>query len=317
MRFVFILLALVVSTSSFSDQKTVIRLGVQTGGTVEWELPVLKEHLAAQSNDIDLETFPIANSEAGKAALQSGQVDIIVTDWIWVSKLREQGDDLTFYPYSDMSGAFVVPGDSKIQSLADLKGKRLGIAGGEMDKNWLLLQALAEQQLGLDLNTSVTKVFAAPKEINALIKQGKLDAALNYWHFAARLEAEGYRTLLAGPDVLMSLSVTDAVANLGFVFKRGWAEHHKVALTQFFDASKQAKQSLCKSDSAWQKITPLIQVDDSSVLGHIHQKYCLGNIEHWGAAEQKAAEKVFALLHKQSRQVLTGNSETIQQGTFW
>ncbi|PPK75970.1 hypothetical protein B0F87_10460 [Methylobacter tundripaludum] len=41
------------------------------------------------------------------------------------------------------------------------------------------------------------------------------------------------------------------------------------------------------------------------------------NIEHWGEAEQKAAEKVYLLLHKQSKQALTGKSEQLQPGTFW
>jgi len=317
MRFIVLLLGMFISTSGISAQKTVIRLGVQTGGTFEWELPVLKDYLTAQADGIELDIYPISSAEAGKTALQTGKVDIIVTDWIWVSKLREEGSDFTFYPYSDISGALLVPSNSSIKVLSDLKGKRLGIAGGELDKNWLLLQALVQQQFGIDLNNSVTKVFAAPKEINTLIKQGKIDAGLNYWHFAARLEAEGYRTLLNGSEVLKGLGMNVAVANLGFVFKQSWADQNKLALIQFFAASKQAKQSLCSSDKAWQKITQLIQVDNNTVLTHIHQKYCAGNIEHWGETEKKAAEKVFELLHKQSKQFITGNSEKIQPGTFW
>jgi len=50
---------------------------------------------------------------------------------------------------------------------------------------------------------------------------------------------------------------------------------------------------------------------------HLRQNYCAGNIEHWGEAEQQAAEKVYLLLHKQSKQALTGKSEQLQPGTFW
>ncbi len=316
MKFKILLLSLLLSTGSFAAEPTFIRIGVQSGGTVEWELSALQDALKAGHADVQLDIRHVANAEAGKIALQSGEVDIIVSDWIWVSGLREQGADFTFYPYSDISGALVVPSESGIHSLQDLKGKRLGIAGGELDKNWLLLQALAKQQ-DIDLDESMEKVFGTPSLLNEQLKQGRIDAVLNYWHFAARLEAEGYRTLIDGRGILQGLGIDETVANLGYVFKQSWAERHREALQQFLDAAKQAKQTLCSSDAVWQKIIPLTKIDDETTRKHLHQNYCAGNIEHWGEAEQKAAGKVYLLLHKQSKQALTGKSEQLQAGTFF
>ena len=190
----FISLCLFASCNSYAAEKTIIRIGVQASGTVDWELATLQDN---PQTDFQLEIQHVANAEAGKIALQSGAVDMIVSDWIWVSRLRATGSDFTFYPYSNTSGALVVPKNSPIHSVKDLKGKRLGIAGGELDKNWLLLQALAGQEQ-LDLNASVEKVFGAPPLINEQIKQNRVDAALTYWHFAARLEAQGYRQIIDG-----------------------------------------------------------------------------------------------------------------------
>lgn len=117
MKFKVLLLSLLLSTGSFAAEKTIICVGVQSGGTVEWELPALQDELKAKSSDFQLNIHHVANAEAGKIALQSGALDIIISDWIWVSSLREKGADFTFYPYSDMSGALVVPGDSEIHSL--------------------------------------------------------------------------------------------------------------------------------------------------------------------------------------------------------
>jgi NitT/TauT family transport system substrate-binding protein len=317
MKFQVLLLSLLLSANGFAAEKTVIRIGVQSGGTVEWELPALQGALKAKQADIQLVIQQVANAETGKTALQSGAVDIIVSDWIWVSGLREKGADFTFYPYSDISGALVVPSGSEIHSLQDLKGKRLGIAGGELDKNWLLLQTLAKQQQDIDLDASVEKIFAAPPLLNEHLKQGRIDAELNYWHFAARLEAEGYRTLIDGRSILQGLGIQESVANLGFVFRQSWADQHKQALRQFLEASIQARKTLCSSDTAWQKIIPLTKVDDETTQKHLRQNYCSGNIDHWGEAEQKAAGKVYVLLHKQSKQALTGKSEQVQPGTFW
>jgi len=266
--------------------------------------------------DFKLDIQHVANAEAGKIALQSGAVDMIVSDWIWVSRLRAAGTDFTFYPYSTTSGALMVAKDSPIYSVKDLNGKRLGIAGGELDKNWLLLQALAGQQQ-LDLNASVDKVFGAPPLINEQLKQNRVDAALNYWHFAARLEAEGYRQIIDGKAILKGLGIEETVPNLGYVFKQSWANEHKQALKGFFSAGKQAKNQLCTDDAAWKKIIPLTKVDDAATQAKLRQRYCEGGIEHWGEAQQQAAGRIYMLLRKLSNNQLTGQAENLQSGTFW
>jgi NitT/TauT family transport system substrate-binding protein len=309
----FISLCLFVSCSSYAAEKTVIRIGVQAFGTVDWELAALQDN---PQTDFQLEIQHLANAEAGKIALQSGAVDMIVSDWIWVSRLRATGSDFTFYPYSNTSGALVVAKDSPIHSIKDLSGKRLGIAGGELDKNWLLLQALAKQEQ-LDLNASVEKVFGAPPLINEQIKQNRVDAALTYWHFAARLEAQGYRQIIDGKGILKGLGVQEDVPSLGYVFKQSWANEHKQAVNSFFNASKQAKNQLCTSDTAWQKIVPLTKENDAPTLAKLRQRYCEGGVEQWGQPEHLAAGRIYSMLRSLSNNQLTGQSENLQPGTFW
>ena len=312
----FIGLCLLVSCNTFAAEKTTIRIGAQAYGTLEWELSALQNDPQIKSADFQLEIQHVANAEAGKIALQSGAVDMIVSDWIWVSSLRATGADFTFYPYSNTSGALVVPGKSPIHSIKDLKGKRLGVAGGELDKNWLLLQALAQKEQ-LDLNASVEKTFGAPPLINEQIKQNRVDAVLNYWHFAARLEAQGYRQIVDGRGILKGLGIAENVPSIGYVFKQSWAESHKQAINSFFKASKQAKNRLCTSDAAWQKVIPLTQTNDLTTQTKLRQVYCEGGIEQWGEKEQQAAARIYTMLRTLSNNQLTGHSENLQPGTFW
>ena len=312
----FLGLFLLVPCNVFAAEKTTIRIGVQASGTLEWELSALQDDPQAKSADFQLEIQPVANAEAGKIALQSGAVDMIVSDWIWVSSLRASGADFTFYPYSNTSGALVVPEKSPIHSIKDLKGKRLGIAGGELDKNWLLLQALAQKE-HLDLNASVEKTFGAPPLINEQIKQNRVDAILTYWHFAARLEAQGYRQIIDGRGILKGLGIAENVPSIGYVFKQSWAEGHKQAINNFIKASKRAKNLLCTSDTAWQKVIPLTQAKDLPIQTKLRQGYCEGGIEQWGEKEQQAAARIYTMLRTLSNNRLTGQSENLQAGTFW
>ena len=85
----------------------------------------------------------LKTTEAGKIALKGGAADVIVSDWLWVARERSLGDNLMFYPYSTALGAVMVAADAPTRSLGDLKGKKLGVAGGPLDKSWLLLRASA------------------------------------------------------------------------------------------------------------------------------------------------------------------------------
>ncbi len=303
---------LLIPTVAFAADKTPIRIGVQVTGTVAWEMAILQK----LETDFNVMVQETANPEAGKVALQSGAVDVIVSDWLWVSRLRGTGSDVTFYPYSSTSGALVVPKDSPIKSVKDLPGKRLGIAGGELDKNWLLLQALGKQE-GLDLRTAVEKTFGAPPLLNEQLQQNRIDALLTYWHFAARLEAKGYRQIIDGKQILQGLGINENVPALGFVFKESWAQAHKEALAHFLAASLEAKKQLCTSDQAWHDVLPLTKAEDEATQTVLRQHYCEGNVSALDSKQQHAAEKIYSILHKISDGQLTGSGASLHPGTFW
>jgi NitT/TauT family transport system substrate-binding protein len=297
--------------ASYATEPPIIRLAVQASGTVAWELAALPAQ-----NGFKLAVQPVANAEAAKIALQSGAVDMIVSDWLWVAQQRSVGADWTFYPYSSTSGALVVAENSPIHSIKDLVGKRLGIAGGALDKNWLLLQAVAQQQQ-LDLNQSVEKVMGAPPLLNEQLQQQRIDALLTYWHFAARLQSKGYRTLLDGNALLHQLGINNNLPTVGYVFNRQWAENHTGILGAFISTSQTAKNNLCTDDAIWQRVVPLTAVEDSATQTLLRQQYCQGRVTTWGQHEQQAAGQLYSVLQTLSHHQLTGDAATLPTGTFW
>ena len=315
-KFYTALIALFLSLNGFAAEKPVFRLGVLAFGTVNWELTALKKTGLTQNAPYQLNIMPLATPQSGKIALQSDTVDMIVADWIWVSRLRVQGHDYTFYPYSETSGGLIVPKHSPIQKVSDLAGTKLGIAGGELDKNWLLLQALAQTQ-SIDLAQSVQKVFGAPPILNQQLIHNRLDAVLTYWHFAARLQAKGYRQVLDGQQILAGLGIKQRLPMLGYVFNRQWANKHQAALNQFFSDVAKTRQLLCTDDPTWQTILPLTKSKNSAEQSLLRQRYCGGQVTDWSPKKRAAAETIYRLLKKLSQNKLTGASEQIQSGTFW
>src|SRR5687767_8663979 len=151
-----------ISNQSFAADRPAVRVGVLKFGTVNWELDTIKTHKLDEAEDIDLQIVDLASNQATQVALQGGAVDMIVTDWLWVSRQRADGADFTFAPYSTSVGSVMVPAESDIRSLADLKGRGLGVAGGPLDKSWLMLRALMMRKHGFDPDKDAAKVFGAP-----------------------------------------------------------------------------------------------------------------------------------------------------------
>ncbi|HAF54456.1 MAG TPA: ABC transporter substrate-binding protein, partial [Thauera sp.] len=144
-RLLALLLTAFAMTGALAAERAVVRIGILQFGTVSWELEVMQRHGLAEREGIELRIVPLALKDAANVAIQGGEVDVIANDWIWVSRMRSEGSDYAFAPYSQAVGGISVRPDAGVAQFADLKGKRLGVAGGALDKSWLLLRAYARR----------------------------------------------------------------------------------------------------------------------------------------------------------------------------
>src|SRR5262245_54462111 len=298
-------------------QAGTVKIGVLKFGTVSWELDVIKQHGLDKAAGIDLSIIELANNQATVVALQAGEVDVIVTDWLWVTRQRAEGIRFTFVPYSTSVGSLVVPGDSPIRSLADLAGKRLGIAGGPVDKSWLVIRAMAAQRDNLDLDASVDKIFGAPPLLNEQIQLGEVDALINNWNFVAQLEAKGYRKIVGAEEAARELGIKSAVPLLGYVFDEDWAAAHKADILGLVAASRQAKKILAESEEEWQRLRPLMKAPDDATYQALRDGYRTGIPQSWGAPERSDAAKLFSIMATLGGKELVGKATELQPGTFW
>ena len=129
-----------------------VRVGVLKFGTVHWELDVIQTHELARKQGIDLQIVKLGSKRATAVALQGGAADVIVTDWIWVSRQRGGGaGTIRSRPIRfRWEGSWCGPTPGS-RSWRTWRAGRSGIAGGPVDKSWLLLQAYAKRG-GLDLS---------------------------------------------------------------------------------------------------------------------------------------------------------------------
>ncbi len=263
-----------------------IRVGSLRYGTLSWQLDVIARHGLDQKHGIRIEPLELAGTPAAQLALQAGRVDLIVSDWLWVSRQRAEGGDLTFIPFSSALGGLIVPATSTIRDVAGLAGQRLGIAGSAIDKSWLVLRLYARSNFGLDLDAVTEKSFGAPPLLSEELAAGRLDAVLTYWPFAAKLEAKGMRRLLSMGEALAALGIPGDLPLTGYVVSAHWATENQSALDGFIGASHEANELLAESDAEWERIAQLTGAADSAELVKLRDAYREGIPRHWDTTER-------------------------------
>ena len=293
-----------------------VRVAAQKTGTFAWELAVARAHGLDTQANLSIQIVELASPEAGKIALRSGSVDIIVSDWLWVSRERSLGARLTLYPYSSELGAVMVPNASPIRSLVDLAGRRLAVAGGPLDKSWLLLQASLRQS-GIDLKTASDIVYGAPPLLAEKAVSGEMDAVLNYWNFCAALEAKGFRRIADIEDILPKLGAKGRTAMIGYVFDEEWGNAHPELVSRFIAMTRAAKEILSSSDAEWERIQSLTGASDVAKLRVFRDHYRKGIPRRPIADEEADARVLYRVLATIGGRELVGPAEELDPGTFY
>jgi NitT/TauT family transport system substrate-binding protein len=292
-----------------------LRIAVLKFGTVSWVMDVIAHHGLAQANGIRIAPLALASTPATLVALQAGRVDCAVTDWLWVSRQRAAGADWTFFPFSTGLGALVAARGAPIHHLADLRSRRLGVAGSPLDKSWVILQALARER-HIDLARQARISFGAPPLLDQELLQGRLDAVLTFWNFAARLTSRGLPQVLSMSTALRRLGFRTPLPLVGYVVSDRWAREHPRTLAGFVRATREAEAILATSDAEWAWLGPRIRARDPAELAALRAAFRAGIPRHWGRSERQEAKALYALFFRVGGRSLVGSSPTLQPGTF-
>ena len=293
-------------------------IGAMASGTALWELDAMRALGLDKTHDLDLEIRPLADVRAGQIALQSGSVDLIVSDFVYVSIQRSEGNGLTLVPHSLAVGGLVIDPAAGIRTLADLKGKTLAISGSPVDKSWVILQAYYSHETGRTLVDDTTVRFGAPPLVNELVSSGQAQASLNLWNWNARAKLAGKTELLSIWDMLKALGVSSQPPLLGWTFTDKVASEKARALDAFFDASFDTKAALLTDNVIWNTIRPDLGVkDDDALFAQLRDDYRAGIVRNYDSGNIVAAEEAYALMAKYGGPEVVGSSQNLAAGTFW
>jgi sulfonate transport system substrate-binding protein len=252
-----------------SDQKpqeTPIRIGWQVAWATQGQLAEVLQHtnvlqLNGLKGDFKSFTYGAPLSEAALA----GQLDVaFIGDQPAVNLLSRSSDWKLVARLMDFRVAIVIPMDSPIKSISDLKGKTLGIPFGASTHR-VALQMISES--GLDPSKDVKIVNIDINEQSDIVKASggkawpKVDAFASWDHSIALYESKGLAKILKSGTALGVVAMskkfidanTDAAAGFLAAFKLAYyfyANHQDQADTWFTEAAQGKFQSQILRDVA-------------------------------------------------------------------
>jgi sulfonate transport system substrate-binding protein len=201
-------------------------------------------------------------------ALNAGQLDLGHTGETPPISAQAAGAPLLYVassPPNPKGEAILVPKDSPIKKIADLKGKKVAMNKGS-NVHYLVVQALEKNQLKYE---DIKPVFLPPADARAAFERKKVDAwAIWDPYFASAEQATGARILT---------DATDIVENREFIFAsqefaKKYPDRLKVVLQEIDKIDEWAEP---KPREVAEILSPLIGID-AGVLEEVAKRRAYG-----------------------------------------
>jgi ABC-type nitrate/sulfonate/bicarbonate transport system substrate-binding protein len=233
----------------------------------------------------DVEYTPIAGSPGGLVnAFAAGQVDAIDMSFAVAGNMFEKGIPLRVTGVAtSLLGAVVVPKDSTIASVADLKGKKIAAIVGT--STYADIKHLLKRGYALDIEKEASIVTAtSPPDLANLLDTGAVDATIGWQPISDQLVFSGrHRYLVKQIDMWRQATDRhDFPVHVGYLVHPRFLDKHP----QFAHDLNEAQQ---EAVGIWYNQKPL-------AIKHV-------------AAVTKLPEKLVEFAHDQTVKMMSGLSD--------
>lgn len=240
--------------------ETLIRVGVPASQTSA--IPI---HIGARKGifakyGLRVEPIVIPNGRVNINALISGNTEFINGSSPELFFVGEQGGDIIGVGCWDNSSPYNLVSRQKIQSLKELKGKRLA-AGGFMDKSHLFLKLLLSKE-GLDAGKGVELIFIGGSSARlGMLASGKIDAAPAAPEFGKRAEKLSLFTIPVSMPYAKGLITT----------RKSFLENNRPTVKTYLKAYMESVDYLMKNkEESIQIIAQVFKLQDREALDYAY-----------------------------------------------
>mgnify|MGYP002661514220 CR=1 FL=1 len=169
----------------------------------------------------------------------------------------------------------------------------------------------------IDLKDIVNPLFASAPILYKKMQDDSLQAAINFWHFNAKLESKNIKALIEISEILKELDIQKDVSFVGWTFDTKFANENKDLINAFLKASKESKEILKNSDEEWNRIKEQMSVKNDKEFEALKNGYKKGIIEEFDENSIGDLQKVFKILLKEGGEKFVEDSTSLDNSIFW
>ena len=246
-------------------QAETLRIGYQKYGTLVLlkAKGSLEKRLAAQGVQVQWTEFP--GGPQLLEGLNVGSIDFGVTGETPPVFAQAAGADLLYVAYeppAPTSEAILVPKGSPVQSVKDLKGKKIALNKGS-NVHYLLVRALEDAGLKY---SDIQTVFLPPADARAAFERGSVDAWVIWDPYQAAAEQQlQARTLRDGTGIVDNHQF--------YLATRPFAEKHPEVVAALVDeVRKTGEWSKANPEDVTAQVSPLLGLPQDIILTSVKRQ---------------------------------------------
>lgn len=287
-----------------------IRLMVNMAGTQSYPPYVMNKLGLEQKYGFVLKTMPSATTQTTVTGFQSGDADMGMMGWNDLSRIIAGGVKVVgIAPFLGWANTIVVPVDSPIKNLGDLKGKKVGVYS-RTSLDWVVMQANALKLYHLDLNKDITIQEGAISLLRGLMEQNALDATQMFNDLTAPMVVSGkFRSLGTIQKLVTELGLPD-MPFLMYVVKTDYAAAHPADVKAFLAAYRESIAVLEKDDSAWAERAKEMSMTDNETVSALRDQTRPMLASTFKPGDEAAIRKTWEML------VATAGAQTLGMSTL-
>jgi len=246
----------------------------------------------------ELVNVPAQPGGAVATAFRSGAVDGGSMNWLELARLRTAGEKITAVtPFLQMPNVFVVPANSPIKTVADLKSRKVGTYY-RFAPEWVLAVSSTKKKFGFDLRTESTMHEAGPGLLRGLLEQKQLEASFIFYNLAFPMVATGeYRILTASRDLLPEIGLPKDLMLSTVSFREEYIKSNPKNVQAFVLAYQEAVRYMNVNDDIWVEALARQDIKDPKLVALMRDWSRTTILERFSPTVEADTKKIFDALY--------------------
>ena len=244
----------------------VVRMTNNQAGTNAFAFYTIQKFKLDEKYGFKLQEVVVSGSLAATTALRAGATDFIVADLMLVAKLRNAGEKMiAIVPMFRWGDQMIVPANSTIKNLGDLRGKKVG-TDNHTNSTWFVIMAAALKLYNLNLEKEADVQAGSVSLLRGLMEQGQLDASFMYNNITPAMTITGkFRVLHQMRDLIAAIGLDGDVPFLFHAVSQEYAAAHPANVKAYLAAYREAVHILNTNDDIWIEVGRRQKMDDAAI----------------------------------------------------